>query len=384
MKILFLDQFSEMGGAQRSLLETLAAVEQRGWQAWAAVPGAGQLVGQLQARNVPVTEIPCGPYHSGTKTIADALRFVADRKAQVRILGDLMNRVSFDLIFVNGPRLLPAAAVLASRQRTAVVFRAHSHIPQRSALNLAARSVRRANATVAACSDSVLQLFRGYIDPAKLEVIANGVPEIQFRERAFGRQAGWRIGVVGRISPEKGQAEFVHAAALLHPKFPNAKFLICGAPLFADPAYFNRVQSQARGLPVEFLGWRDDVASVFADLDLLVVPSRQEGMGRVVVEAFSAGVPVVAYPTGGIPELVVDGETGFLAPEKSSEALADRIATVMTTQPDSLRRIVANARQTWERSYTLAVYQERITDLMERSVSLCRAERETATPQRHI
>ncbi len=380
MNVLFLDQFSETGGAQRTLLDTVDAVRARGWQASVALPGAGPLIEQLRARSVPVVQIPCGPYHSGSKSIGDALRFVSDRKAQVHILADLMLRTAFDLIYVNGPRLLPAAATLAPRQRTPVLFHAHSHIPQRSALHLAATSLRRAHATVVACSHWVLNCFGDYA--GERQVIPNGVAEIPFRDRAFGNDKSWRIGVVGRISPEKGQAEFVRAAALLHPKFPTAKFLVCGAPLFTGTAYFDLVRRLAHSLPVDFPGWRDDIAAVFAELDLLVVPSRQEGMGRVIIEAFSAGVPVIAFPAGGIPELLTDQETGLLVNERTPEALANRIAWVMSAEPEVLRRIAASARQTWERSYTLAVYQRRITERMERSVSLYRAEHETAAPRR--
>ena len=152
-----------------------------------------------------------------------------------------------------------------------------------------------------------------------------------------------------------------------------APFLGCCGPAAAD-AWRALV-----GLPVEFLGWREDVAPVFAAVDLLVVPSQEEGMGRVIVEAFSAGVPVVAFPTGGIPEVVVDGETGFLTERTSAEALAARIREVIASDPDALRRVAANARKAWERSYTLARYQERITAVMEGLVSASPAERETGT-----
>jgi glycosyltransferase involved in cell wall biosynthesis len=122
---------------------------------------------------------------------------------------------------------------------------------------------------------------------------------------------------------------------------------------------------RARGLPVEFIGWQQDVSRVLHDLDLLAVPSHQEGMGRIVLEAFSAGAPVVAFPVGGIPEAVIDGVTGFLTSGSSAEALAARISDLLTRDPDHVRQIVWNARQAWARSYTVGAYQKRITDLLQ-------------------
>ena len=365
MNILILDQFSEMGGAQQCLLDAAAAARQRYWNLWAAIPPAGPLIGQLKSLSVSVVQIPCGPYRSQTKRITDLFQFVPDAREQMRTIGELMDQVRFDLIYVNGPRLLPAAA-LSSNRRVPVLFHSHHYLGQTSARKLARWSIRRSDAAVAACSRSVMNQFRGCVDSHKQFIVPNGVREIAFQKRDFPRDGRWRIGVIGRISPEKGQTEFVRAAAILHAGFPAARFVICGAPMFGDARYFEQVRRLAGGLPIEFLGWREDVAAVFSELDLLVVPSKQEGMGRVVVEAFSAGVPVAAFAVGGIPELVTDGQTGFLVHEKTAEALAERIGEIMRSHADHLGRIGLNARRAWETRYSLRIYRQRITELMER------------------
>jgi len=133
--------------------------------------------------------------------------------------------------------------------------------------------------------------------------------------------------------------------------------------------YFESVRLRARDLPVEFPGWQRDVSAVLGKLDLLAVPSLEEGMSRSVLEAFSAGVPVVAFPTGGIPEAVVDGVTGFLTRERSGPALAARIREVLAMNPESLWRVVREARTAWGLSYSLSIYQDRITNLLETLVS---------------
>ena len=383
MRILFLDQYSEMGGAQQALLETLQAVAERGWQAHVLVPGDGPLLAELRSRSVPAGTVACGPYRSGGKGLADSGRFAVDLRRQVRAISDLAGRGRFDWIYVNGPRLLPAVA-LANRGRAQVLYHAHSHIPQKPSAALAGWSIRRMSATIVACSNSVLEPLRKYGAAGKLHVIPNGVPDFGYRQRVFGRDGRWRIGMLGRIAPQKGQAEFVRAIALLGDELPGSQFVIYGAPLFgASSDYLDRVRKAASRLAVEFAGWQDDAGARLRELDLLVVPSRQEGMGRVVLEAFSAGVPVIAFPTGGIPEVVKDGETGFLTREASAEALAARIREVSARGPEELRKVAQNARRAWQRSFTIATYQERIIRLMENLVSAEPAEHETeALPHR--
>ena len=368
MKILFLDQFSELGGGQQALLDSVDAVQQNGCDPHVLVPGRGPLVEALQSRHVRIGDIPCGPYNSGHKSAADFLRFARDIRRQVCILRDWIGRASIGLIYVNGPRLLPAAA-LAARREVPVVLHLHNHL-HGSALWLTRWSLGWTSPTVIACSNSVVKPLGRYIDERKLHVIPNGVRDAGYRERDFDRRGcfriGVRIGMIGRIAREKGQLEFVNAVALLKDEFPLARFVICGAPLFqAGRDYFDEVRLRARDLPVEFVGWQEDVSGVLSELDLLVVPSLEEGMGRIVLEAFSAGVPVVASPAGGIPEAVVDGATGFLTREFSACALAARIREALTSDPETMRQIARNARQAWAQSYTIRAYQKNITNLLE-------------------
>jgi glycosyltransferase involved in cell wall biosynthesis len=377
VKILFLDQFSEMGGGQRVLLDVVDAVVGRGWTAHVLVPGSGPLVEQLRARDVPVEHIPCGPYRSGGKSPADFLRFARDVRQQVREIDNRLRQERFDLIYVNGPRLL-SAATRAVRDRAPVWFHAHSRIQQAYAVRAAGSSIRKVDATVVACSKSAAEPLRRYIAPGKLHVIPNGTPDLGFRPRGFG--GAWTVGVVGRISPEKGQMDFLQAIALLKPEFPRVRFIVCGAPILPARKYFDRVQTLARSLNVELSGWREDIASVFSELDLLVVPSKEEAMGRVLVEAFSAGVPVVAFPVGGIPEVIIDGETGFLVSETTPQALAGRIRKLLNGDAETLQKIACNARRAWEQRYTVTAFQQRITNLMARVVSVWQAEHRTAAP----
>lgn len=376
MNILFLDQYSDLGGAQACLLDLMPAIRDRGWAAHAAVPDGGPLVERLRATGVIVHEVHGGGYRPGTKRLADFLRFPFDIARQTRAIRRLFDQTRFDLVYVNGARLLPAAAI-AVQGRAPVVF--HAHWRYAGAAAMAARwGIRKSGAAVIACCRYVTAPLK--VAEQRLHVIPNGVADGGFRERSFDPAAGFRIGIIGRIAPEKGQVEFLGAAALLAPEFPNLRFVICGAPLFADQRYEDKVRRSAGRLPVEFLGWRDDIGSVLRQLDLLVIASSEEGLPRVLLEAFSAGVPAVAFPAGGIPEALEDGRTGFLVQPSSAEALAARIRALMTGDPARLREVAHNTRSAWERFYDLSHYRRGITNLLAALASASPAAVRTSAP----
>ena len=81
-----------------------------------------------------------------------------------------------------------------------------------------------------------------------------------------------------------------------------------------------------------FLGLRQDIPRILAVLDVFVLPSLSEGLSMAILEAMIAGKPVVATQVGGNPELVLDGETGFLVPPRDSQALASSIVTLLTNR----------------------------------------------------
>ncbi len=302
-------------------------------------------------------------YRCGRKSARDVFHFAADvprQTAAIRLEG-------IDLIYVNGPRLLTAAA-LAAKGRVPVLFHAHHRVEQGIARYLEGWALRRSQAIIGAWCYAVGQSLRNSVPPERIHVVPNGTADLGFRDRSFD---GGRIGVIGRIAPEKGQVEFLRAAAGI----PSARFVNCGAPLFGDCSYYDSVLRLASGLPVEFIDWQNDVSEIMRDLDLLVIPSKQEAMPRVVLEAFSAGLPVVAFPVGGIPEVIEEGVTGFLARDLTAD-----LRRILNFDPQTLRGVARNARREWERLYTVAMYRRQITDLMARCVP--RAALETEAPPR--
>ncbi len=350
MRILLIDQYAEMGGAQRCLVDTATGFAARGWQLHAAVPD-GDLAETLRPLCSSIQTIPCGPLSSHRKTAGDAVKFAHQLRRQRAMIRALHREHRFDAIYVNGPRMMPGAALAFTG--TAVVFHAHNAVTQTSAAALLRASIRISRATVLATSRFVAERLETAASK-RLRVVPNGVRQCAGRDTTLRGYP--TIGVLGRVAPEKGQLEFVRAAQIVSKLMP-CRFVIAGGPMFRGEGYYAWVQRKSAEARVEMAGWVD-AAEFLAGIDLLVVPSTAiDATPRVIPEAFSAGIPVIAYAAGGIPELIEHGATGLLVRERSAEALAAGIMKAVRA-PERLRAIAQRARAAWRQRYTVERFQE--------------------------
>jgi glycosyltransferase involved in cell wall biosynthesis len=136
------------------------------------------------------------------------------------------------------------------------------------------------------------------------------------------------IGAVGRLTPIKGLHYLVEAAPEVLRRCPDARFLLVGDGEMRSSL---EAQSHALGLSdrIIFAGFREDVSAVIAGMDVFVLPSLNEGMGRVLVMAMTLGKPIVATRVGGVAELLGDGEAGLLVPPRDPAALAEGILALL-------------------------------------------------------
>jgi glycosyltransferase involved in cell wall biosynthesis len=136
------------------------------------------------------------------------------------------------------------------------------------------------------------------------------------------------VGTVGRLVPIKGLEWLLKAAQRVLAEFTQACFVIIGnGPMLGE---LRQLTSKLGiGLQVVFLGAREDVPECLAALDLFVLPSLNEGMGRALLEAMAVGCPVVATRVGGIPDIVADGATGLLVPPRDDRALSAAILALL-------------------------------------------------------
>jgi len=168
------------------------------------------------------------------------------------------------------------------------------------------------------------------------------------------------IGTIGRLTAIKGQRYLLEAAAGLLREIPELICIIVGeGELRRELAA--RAASLGMGERAFFPGWRRDVPSYMAALDLFVMPSLNEGMGRVVVEAMAAGRAVIASDVGGLRDLVVHGENGLLVPPGNAAALAAAIRTLY--RDPKRRRIMGQNGRMKAPAFSAAAMIKKIDEL---------------------
>lgn len=247
-----------------------------------------------------------------------------------------------------------------------VVHTFHGHVfhgyfgPAKTRLFIALeRLAARGSDAILTVSDRLRDELINYrIAPAeKIRVLPLGLPLApladltaergQLRAGSGGSTAQQLVGIIGRLVPVKNHELFLAAAARVQAEMPEARFVIVG-----DGERRAALEALARehglGEAVTFTGWRSDLPAVYADLDAVVISSRNEGTPVSLIEAMAAGVPVVSTEVGGVGDLLGGGEYGRLVPPGDADALAGGILAALREGP--------GPRTERARHYALAQY----------------------------
>jgi glycosyltransferase involved in cell wall biosynthesis len=214
------------------------------------------------------------------------------------------------------------------------------------------RLVLRRYAGVVAVSDEVKQrLLKSGVRKSKIYLINNGIDTRPFDSaaptlREDGRGKKPTVGLVGRLSSEKGVDLFLHAAAVVSSAIPEAMFLVIGDG--PDRAQLELLIDSLNLRGSAFLlGRRDDMPSVYASLDVMVSASRKEGLPIAILEGMASRRAVIATAVGEVPTIIQHGYTGILIPSEDSSAISEAIIKLLEDGA-SRDRMGAAARQSVE------------------------------------
>lgn len=398
MNVLYVNHTEVVSGAERSLLSLLGGLPAEA-AALVASP-RGRLSEAVRRLGVPTTAITgtagslrLHPLHTPRALAELSLAGVQVRRAAARHRADVVHANSIRAGIV---------LALAGPMRAAKLVHVRDCLPPGVVSTATLRLIAATATTVIANSRYTAEAVRGVAPGARLEVLYNPVDLERFdparidreRARAALGAAGERdllLGVVGQLSPWKGQDTAIEALRLVCEHGVDAHLLLIGsakfvarATRFDNKSYLAHLHAlvDAAGLRdrVSWLGEREDVPELMRALDVLLLPSWEEPFGRSVIEAMALGVPVLATDVGGPPEIIEDGREGYLLPPRDPQAWALALRRI-AQRPDRGLELGRAGRSRVEREFTVQRHVEQTLTAYERAIAWGRAgTRAQATP----
>lgn len=334
--ILVLIDSSRLSGPGRQVIQIFHFIDHRKYHHRLGYPVVGddetELLKEVRARSLPLSVLP--------------QRCSFDPRP-LWWLPKILRQHKIDVMQTHGYKPCFLGFWMKLWKRTSWIHFMHGHTNENWKVAcyfwLEFQLARYADRIVTVSEEMERRLVKRGLPQQKTVTIQNALDPQVFRavtERVTREQLGVSaddllLGVIGRFSPEKGVDIFLDALRRVVERHPQVKAILIGE----GPMEGNlRQQVESYGLQsqVLFAGYQPQISSFYPLLDLLVLPSRSEGLPNVALEALFFRVPVVATAVGGTPEVIVDDETGLLVPSEDPLAMAAAIEQILVDE--SLRQ----------------------------------------------
>lgn len=378
-KILYLNPSSQLGGAEKSLLDLLRHLNREKHHPIISCPAQGKFVEELRKIGVEIEIIPydrrildLSRNGSGLHLFTFPL-FFWWLTPTVLALKNLIKDKGVHLIVTNGIKCHFIGTVLSLITKKPLIWHVRDFMAT-GWLRWMLRSMGRFFPDkIITNSRAVGGIFSGN---GKRETVYNGVDLTHFdpdmdgvKERSafnIGKHTAL-IGTIGHLAPLKGYEELIGAMREVIREGFDVKLALVGDDIYShSKSYKQKLLSlvDSTGLKdrIIFTGYRENIPELLASFDIFVLPSRIEGFGRVNLEAMAMGKPVISTNVGGIPEVVQDGVTGILVTPRNAKALARAIIRVFNNP--RLGKSMGNAgRRRVEEHFTLQAHVQRIEEI---------------------
>ena len=388
MQLLYVNPNADLYGASKVLLrliQSLKTEEPQSYEFVVVVPEEGVLSDALRSENVTVKVMP---YMSVVRrrvfrTWRVAL-FVFFLIPSIVYLGWLILREQIDLVHTNTGVVLPSA-IAAFITRRPHVWHMHEMFSEEFPLLWKYYSflILFLSDRVVCVSKYIAQQFSYN---SKVQVVTNGLDTkknsvdnakvVTWRSSLLDSGYSYLVGVVGRISPRKGQRTFLEACVQIKNEgYSNIRYLIVGDAFAGNEALMDQLKSfviqHNLSKDVKFIGFIVEPEPLIAALDILVLPSvLPEAFPTIVLEAMSLGVPVIATNLGGVTEQIKDGYSGLLVPAGEADAIASAIKCLIN-DAEKRRKLGQAGKHCVESCFSLSSMSLQVHNIYQ---ELCRGE----------
>lgn len=325
----------------------------------------GPLLKEVEPLGVPIVEFPINSLYNyrSAKLFLRLVRLL--HREQIQILHAFGFYSS--IFTVPAGRIAGVPVVLASRRELLNLRGPWQQRAIRVACKLATGVIVNSHAA----SNDVI--CGGLVNRNRVELLPNCIDLQEFKPMRHSDEIRQKLGIsaasivvgaLGNLRPEKDLGTFLLAARGVRNMDPTVQFLVIG-----DGAGRDSLKRLADDLDlsdsVHFLSDRSDVPDLIAVLDILVMSSSTESFPNAILEAMAVGVPVIGTHVGGIPELVEEGQTGFLVPPKDPEAITLRIL-YLCQHPSQRLQMGRAARKRVEDEFAIPKITEKLASIYER------------------
>jgi len=366
VKVLFLDHAPYEGGAEVSLKQLVVSLNRSIYEPIVLAPGDAPYITSIKRRG-----IKCVPFQYHWRDY----RYLVKCGLDVWRICRLIRHERPDIVHANTRVTTILAGTLALLKRWGGLLPRDlviiNHVRDKDPLPRWKGWVIKQADWLIANSQQVKQfLVESGAPSGRVQVIYNGIDLAQFNPAPEGdAKLASRLTFIGQIYPRKGLNYLLAAVAKLKQAYPQSVLQIAGQDPTSDQRYLKEYQQLSRRLGitdrVQWLGYYEDIVALLSRTSILVLPALEEPFGRVLIEAMAMKVPVVATQGGGIPEVVVEGQTGLLVPSANSAELARAIQRLLDDQ-ELRRRFGQRGREVVEAKFTLKHHVDAITSVYNR------------------
>lgn len=352
---------AKLGGGGKSLLSLLSDLPKQGWQAHVVVPGEGQFTDALIELDIPHTIYPFQSldWHHPIGALQTTFQW-----------REIIHRVSPTLIHANGFDLSRSFALAVGSLGLSYIT--HVRFPvEPLGVRWTLRGLPKPAAFIfnsQAMQDKLWPYISLHAPQSQPYVVHNAVDLENFTPASWPEGPPYRIGIVANFALFKRHEDFLRMAAEMVKVRQDLEFWIVGD----DTEGVSRravleTFAQELGITtfVRFLGHCSDIPDIMRQLHLLIVPSQFEPFGRSVIEAMACGRPVIASRDGGIPEIIKDGETGYLVEVGDYTGFARAALRLLDDRKhweETSRRAVEDVRA----RFSIATHTRQVLDVYQR------------------
>lgn len=357
VKILCLHQGSELYGSDRSFLSAVEALA-RHVATHSIVPSPGELAPLLEKSGSTVSYYPFGVLRK--KSFRRPLRYLWEMLSAVKHY--YLSYKIHDIVYINTTVMFSALISASLYRGTKKTFFCHvREIPGSKSIFIFKALLKLSGARLIFNSEATKNAFN-----LKGDVIYNGVEEISLPPMVSQATQKTKILLIGRINTWKGQAFFLDSLSSLAPQqLANLDVRIVGSAFegyeYLETELYQRIKGSELNGIVSLIPFATDPTEHYTWADYVVVPSiKPEPFGRVAIEAFSMGLPVIAAGHGGLVEIVCQDRNGFVFEPNSCTALSQVLKNLPSPSSYNYRELSVEALKTYRAKFSLTQYAENI------------------------